>query len=91
MRIVNVLEATVPLSRYADPATAPGDLDTSVVAVLTDVMRGGRPVVGLLRIRGPLCARRPDPGAFRAAPAASARRSLRGRIDRQPGPRAGAR
>ena len=47
MRIVNVLEATVPLSRYADPATAPGDLDTSVVAVLTDVMRGGRPVVGL--------------------------------------------
>ena len=35
------------LSRYADPATAPGDLDTSVVAVLTDVMRGGRPVVGL--------------------------------------------
>ena len=39
MRIVNVLEATVPLSRYADPATAPGDLDTSVVAVLTDVMR----------------------------------------------------
>ena len=47
MRIVNVLEAAVPLSRYADPAIASGDLDTSVVAVITDVIRGGRPVVGL--------------------------------------------
>lgn len=47
MRIVNVLEAAVPLSRYADPAIASDDLDTSVVAVITDVIRGGRPVVGL--------------------------------------------
>ena len=37
----------MPLSRYADPAIASGDLDTSVVAVITDVIRGGRPVVGL--------------------------------------------
>lgn len=47
MRIVNVLEAPVALSRYADPALVPGDLDTSVVAVVTDVVRDGRPVIGL--------------------------------------------
>ncbi|HEX3527959.1 MAG TPA: enolase C-terminal domain-like protein [Thermoanaerobaculia bacterium] len=46
MRIVDIRERTVPLSRYADPAIAPGDLTTSVVALVTDVRREGAPVVG---------------------------------------------
>lgn len=47
MRIVDVLESPVPVSRYADPTIASGGLDTSVVAVVTDVLRNGRPIVGL--------------------------------------------
>jgi len=36
----------VPISRYADPALPSGGLTTSVVAVVTDAVRNGRPVVG---------------------------------------------
>jgi L-alanine-DL-glutamate epimerase-like enolase superfamily enzyme len=46
MRIVELHERSVPLSRYADPALPSGGLNTSMVAVVTDVMRAGRPVVG---------------------------------------------
>lgn len=46
MRIVDIRERTVPLSRYADPGGASGDLTTSVVALVTDVRRDGAPVVG---------------------------------------------
>jgi L-alanine-DL-glutamate epimerase-like enolase superfamily enzyme len=46
MRIVDIRERTVPLSRYADPGIASGDLTTSVVALVTDVVREGAPVVG---------------------------------------------
>jgi D(-)-tartrate dehydratase len=46
MRIVDIKERAVPISRYADPAIPSGGLTTSIVAVITDVMRGGRPVVG---------------------------------------------
>jgi L-alanine-DL-glutamate epimerase-like enolase superfamily enzyme len=46
MRIVNIRHASVPISRYADPTLPPGGLDTSVVAVITDVVRAGRPIVG---------------------------------------------
>lgn len=46
MRIVEVREKTVPISRYADPAISSGGLNTTVVAVITDVRRGGEPVVG---------------------------------------------
>jgi L-alanine-DL-glutamate epimerase-like enolase superfamily enzyme len=46
MRIVEIRERTVPLSRYADPGIASGDLTTSVVALITDVRREGAPVVG---------------------------------------------
>src|SRR6185369_2270276 len=46
MRIVDIRERTVPLSRYADPGIASGDLTTSVVALVTDVRREGVPVVG---------------------------------------------
>jgi D(-)-tartrate dehydratase len=46
VRVVDVRERTVPISRYAirDPGT--GDLDTTAVALITDVRRDGEPVVG---------------------------------------------
>ena len=44
MRIVDVRERTVPLSRYEDPAIPSGGLDTSVVAVRIDAASG--PKVG---------------------------------------------
>lgn len=46
MRIVDVRELTIPISRYADSAIASGGLTTSLVAVVTDVIRSGKPVVG---------------------------------------------
>lgn len=46
MRIVAIRERTVPLSRYADPTLPSGGLDTSIVAVVTDVVRNGKPVTG---------------------------------------------
>lgn len=46
MKITAVLERRVPISRYADPAIPPGGLDTSAIAVVTDVVRDGEPVVG---------------------------------------------
>ena len=46
MRIVEVRERTLPISRYADPAAPSGGLTTSAVAVITDVIRGGHPVIG---------------------------------------------
>lgn len=46
MRIVDVRERTIGLSRYADPAIPSGGLTTSLVAVITDVVRDGTPVVG---------------------------------------------
>ena len=46
MRIVDIRELSVPISRYADPTLPSGGLTTSMVAVLTDVIRDGKPVVG---------------------------------------------
>jgi L-alanine-DL-glutamate epimerase-like enolase superfamily enzyme len=46
MRIVDVRERSVPISRYSDPAIPSGGLTTSMVAVVTDVLRSGKPVVG---------------------------------------------
>lgn len=46
MRIVDIRECTVPISRYADPALPSGGLTTSAVAVVTDAVCGGKPVVG---------------------------------------------
>lgn len=46
MRIVEIRERSFPISRYADPAYPPGGLTTSAVALTTDVVRDGRPVVG---------------------------------------------
>src|SRR5712671_2510818 len=46
MRIVDVRERSVAISRYRDATIPSGGLTTSIVAVVTDVMRAGRPVVG---------------------------------------------
>jgi L-alanine-DL-glutamate epimerase-like enolase superfamily enzyme len=46
MRIVDVRERTVDISRYSDPAIPSGGLTTSIVALTTDVVRNGRPVIG---------------------------------------------
>lgn len=46
MRIVEIRHDVAPISRYADPALPSGGLDTSIVAVLTDAVRDGHPVVG---------------------------------------------
>ncbi|KWF29460.1 enolase C-terminal domain-like protein [Burkholderia pseudomultivorans] len=46
MRITDIRERTIPVSRHADPALPSGGLTTSVVAIVTDVLRDGGPVVG---------------------------------------------
>ena len=46
MRILDIRERSIALSRYADPAIASGGLTTSLVAVVTDQQRDGRPVIG---------------------------------------------
>ncbi len=46
MRFVDFRERAIPISRYSDPAVPSGGLDTSIVALTTDVVRDGRPVVG---------------------------------------------
>ena len=46
MRIVDIRELAVAISRYADPSVPSGGLTTSVVAVITDVSRDGKPIVG---------------------------------------------
>jgi len=46
MRIVDIREVSVPISRYADPSVPSGGLNTSAVAVVTDLIRNGKPVIG---------------------------------------------
>jgi L-alanine-DL-glutamate epimerase-like enolase superfamily enzyme len=46
VRVVDVREHSVPISRFADPSLPGGGLATSVVSVTTDVQREGAPVVG---------------------------------------------
>jgi hypothetical protein len=46
MRIVDIRERPVRISRYRDPHIPSGGLTTSLVAVVTDVARAGWPVVG---------------------------------------------
>jgi len=46
MRIVDIRERSIAISRYRDPAIPAGGLTTSIVALTTDVMRDGRPVIG---------------------------------------------
>lgn len=46
MRIVQVRERTVPISRYADVSIPSDGLTTTAVAIVTDVRRHGLPIVG---------------------------------------------
>jgi D(-)-tartrate dehydratase len=46
MRIADIRERSIPISRYADATIPSGGLTTSIVAVTTDVVRKGKPVVG---------------------------------------------
>lgn len=46
MRILEIRERRVPISRYADPSIGPASLSTSVVAVLTDHRRSGEAITG---------------------------------------------
>ncbi|MGH3292995.1 MAG: enolase C-terminal domain-like protein [Trebonia sp.] len=46
MRIVDIRERPIGVSRYRDPRIPSGGLTTSLVAVVTDVVLAGRPVVG---------------------------------------------
>jgi L-alanine-DL-glutamate epimerase-like enolase superfamily enzyme len=46
MRIVDIRELSLPISRYADPWMPSGGLTTSIVAAITDVVRDGKAVVG---------------------------------------------
>lgn len=46
MRIVDVRERSISISRYEDPAIPSGGLDTSVVAIVTDAFVRGERVIG---------------------------------------------
>jgi D(-)-tartrate dehydratase len=46
LRIVEIYERTIPISRFADATIPSGGLTTSIVGVVTDVVRAGKPVVG---------------------------------------------
>ena len=46
MRVVDVRERSLPISRFADQALPGGGLTTSIVAVVTDARRDGAAVVG---------------------------------------------
>jgi hypothetical protein len=46
VRVVDVREQSVPISRFADPAIPGGGLTTSIVSVTTDTRRDGAPAVG---------------------------------------------
>ena len=46
MRVVDIRERSIAISRYGDPAIPSNSLTTSIVAVITDVMRHGKTIVG---------------------------------------------
>lgn len=46
MRVLDIRECSVPISRYSDPSIPGGGLTTSIVAVTTDAIRNGKAVVG---------------------------------------------
>ena len=69
MRIVDIRETAVPLnSTLANSSINFSEMTTSVVAVITDVKRDGKPVCGLrLQFDRALCLRRANAGALHSA------------------------
>jgi D(-)-tartrate dehydratase len=46
MKIVDIRIRTVPISRFIDPSFPSGGLTTTIVAIVTDIIRASKPVVG---------------------------------------------
>ena len=46
MKILKILKRTEQVSRFLDPSIPSGGLTTSLVALVTDVVRNGKPVIG---------------------------------------------
>jgi L-alanine-DL-glutamate epimerase-like enolase superfamily enzyme len=46
LRIVDIRMRTVPISRFVDSSIPSGGLTTTLIAVVTDVVRSGKPIVG---------------------------------------------
>jgi len=70
VRIIDLREASLPISRFADPSVPSGGLNTSMLALITDVIRDGKPVIGYgFASIGALRAKRPHSRAVRASPA----------------------
>jgi L-alanine-DL-glutamate epimerase-like enolase superfamily enzyme len=46
MRIVDIRERTIPISRYSDPQIPSDGLNTTVAVIITDVHRNGAPIAG---------------------------------------------
>jgi hypothetical protein len=46
LRIIDIRECSIPISRYADPSVAPAQLSTSIVAVVNDVSKDGDQLIG---------------------------------------------
>ena len=46
MRVVDIRELSLPISRYGDPSLSSGGLTTSMVVAITNVSRNGKPIVG---------------------------------------------
>lgn len=46
MRVIDIRERSIDLSRYRDPSIPSGGLTTSIVALTTDAVRNGRPIIG---------------------------------------------
>jgi len=46
MRIVEIREQTIPISRYSDPQIPSDGLNTTAAVIITDVHRNGAPITG---------------------------------------------
>src|SRR5262249_42057301 len=46
MRVIDIRERTIPISRYADPGIPSRGLNTTAIAVVTDVHHDGAPIIG---------------------------------------------
>src|SRR6516164_9793742 len=46
VRIIDLRKVSLPISRFADPSVPSGGLNTSMLALITDVIRDGKPVIG---------------------------------------------